>query len=127
MFWRDKLFIVGARGSRPSRRQEEQEFRKGAYLTGMKSLLNAPSVFHHPILMGIGQRAKGDVDCVEGFHPFAKPGAGPTPCVSPEVRGEADVRSATHVLLDLFFGHATGVGFKGDFFGGRTRMERDAR
>jgi hypothetical protein len=43
------------------------------------------------------------------------------------MRGDADVRSATHVLLDLLFGHAAGVGFKSGFFGGRTRMKRDAR
>jgi hypothetical protein len=42
------------------------------------------------------------------------------------MRGDAFVWTTSHVLLDLFFGHATGVGFKGDFFGGRTRMERDA-
>ncbi len=76
--------------------------------------------------MGVGEHTKSDVDRVVAVHPFAKLGTGPISCVPPEVWGDADVRSAAHVLLELFFGHAAGVGFKGDFFGGRTRMERDA-
>ena len=37
--------------------------------------------------------------------------------------GDLQIRSATHVIPDLFLGHSQGIGFETDFFIGRCRMK----
>lgn len=73
--------------------------------------------------MGVGEGAEGEIDGIVGVEAFAEFGAGPTPRVTPEVGRNLQIRSAAHVIFDLFLGHAQGIGFKTDFFVGWSRME----
>ena len=74
--------------------------------------------------MGVGEGAEGEIDGVVGVEAFAEFCAGPASRVTPEVGGNLQIRTATHVISDLFLGHAQGIGFEADFFIGRCRMKR---
>jgi len=69
--------------------------------------------------MGVRQHPEREIDTVVGVHRLR---IGPASHISPKVRGDFVVWTATHVADDLLLGHGVRVGFEGFHLGCRFGM-----